>query len=171
MLYCDHPQYNVTGGADVATPGPSVRMSSSIKAQCDFGMGRWLADAGCGHDLVSTSLALKGGGKACIRVGAPKYLDTADGITSVTEEMTMHVPQLDEMAEIMCLTNVPFVISVGERCDAMEYAFFWPPFSEHPFFVKPDGARADGRLGKHPVPHRRNGGPCLPGSEERWTGY
>jgi hypothetical protein len=21
------------------------------------------------------------------------------------------------------------------------YAFFWPPFSEHPFFVKPDGTK------------------------------
>jgi hypothetical protein len=23
----------------------------------------------------------------------------------------------------------------------MGYAFFWPPFSEHPFFVKPNGSR------------------------------
>jgi hypothetical protein len=61
---CDHPQYIVTDGADVATPGAGVRMSRTIKAQRDFGIRRWLADAGCGHDLVSTSLVLKGGGEA-----------------------------------------------------------------------------------------------------------
>jgi hypothetical protein len=62
--YCDHPQYNVTDVADMASPGSSVRMGSTIMAERDFGMRRWLADTGCGRDLVSTSLVLKGGGKA-----------------------------------------------------------------------------------------------------------
>jgi hypothetical protein len=121
---CDHPQYNV------ATPGPSAGMSSTIKAQRDFGVRRWLADTGCGRDLVSTSLVLKGGGEANIRARAPTYLNISDGII---EEMTMCIPQLDEMAERLCLMNAPSVLSVGERCVTMGYALFWPPFSGHPF--------------------------------------
>jgi hypothetical protein len=107
-------------------------MSSAIKVQ---------RDAGCAHDVVSTSLVLKGGGKTYIRVRAPKYLDAANRIIAVTKEKTMYIPQLDEMAEIMCLANTPSVFSIGKRCVTMGYAFFWPPFSDYPFFVKPDGAR------------------------------
>jgi hypothetical protein len=33
------------------------------------------------------------------------------------------------------------VFSIGKRCLEMGYAFYWPPFSERPFFVKPDGSR------------------------------
>jgi hypothetical protein len=33
------------------------------------------------------------------------------------------------------------VISIGKRCLEMGYAFYWPPYSESPFFVKPDGTR------------------------------
>jgi hypothetical protein len=38
LFYCDRPQYNVTDGADMATPGSSVRMGSAIKAEHDFGV-------------------------------------------------------------------------------------------------------------------------------------
>ena len=31
--------------------------------------------------------------------------------------------------------------TVGKRCLEMGYAFYWPPYSESPFFVKPDGTR------------------------------
>jgi hypothetical protein len=31
--------------------------------------------------------------------------------------MTMRIPQLDEVAEIMRLANAPNVLSIGERCD------------------------------------------------------
>jgi hypothetical protein len=116
-------------------------MSRTIKAQNDFGIRRWLADTGCGDDLVQTSLVLKGGGKAYIRMRAPKYLNTATGLTSITKEMTMCIPQLDEMAEMLCCQNSPEVISIGKRCLEMGYAFFWPPVSKRPFFIKPDGTR------------------------------
>jgi hypothetical protein len=153
MFYCDHPQYMVTDATDVATPGAGVRMSRTIEAQRDFGMRRWLADTGCGRDL-----ALKGGGQAYIRMRAPEYLNTANGLTSITKEMTMHIPQLDEMAEMLCLQNKPSVLSIEKICLEMGCALFWLPFSEHPFFIKPDGARivmdVEGNI------------PCLAGGNE-----
>jgi hypothetical protein len=69
--------------ADMAVPSVSIRTSHSLKTQRDFGIRHWLADVGCGRDVVSSSLVLKGGGKAYIRLRAPKYLDTANGVTSI----------------------------------------------------------------------------------------
>jgi hypothetical protein len=68
-------------------------------------------------------------------------MNTANGVTSIAKELTMYIPQLDEMAEVLCGDKVPAVISIGKRCLETGYAFYWPPFSERPFFAKPDGSR------------------------------
>jgi hypothetical protein len=141
MFYCEHPQYMKTEKADVAAPRVSVRASQGFKAQRDFGIRGWLADPGCGPDVVSSSLVLNGGGEASRRLRAPKYLNTANGVASITKEMTMCIPQLGEVAEILCREKTPAVISIGKRCVEMGYAFYWPPFSENPFFIEPDGTR------------------------------
>jgi hypothetical protein len=125
----------------MAAPGATVRIGSETKAARDFGIRRWFADAGRGRDLVSSSLVMQAGGKAYIRVKPPKYPNVANGITAVAKGVTMRIPQLDEITDIMCLTHTPSVLSIGKRCVTMGYTFFWPPFSEHPFFVKPDGGR------------------------------
>jgi hypothetical protein len=101
----------------MTAPGTNVRVGSTIEAEHDFGVRRWLADTGCGRDLVSTSVVLKGGGKAYIRVRAPKYLNAANGITAVARGMTMYIPQLDEMADVMCLTNTICPQRRRKMCD------------------------------------------------------
>jgi hypothetical protein len=53
----------------------------------------------------------------------------------------MYIPQMGEMIDAMRLSHTPSVLSIGERSVTMGYAFFWPPYSEHPFFVKPAGSR------------------------------
>jgi hypothetical protein len=70
-------------------PGVGVRMNRSAEAQHDFGIRRWLADTGCGRDLVQSSLVLSRGGEAFMRLRVPKYLNTANGLTSIHQEMTM----------------------------------------------------------------------------------
>jgi hypothetical protein len=52
MFYCEHPQHLTTQSEDMAAPSVAVRTSLSLKKQRDFGIRRWLADAGCGRDLV-----------------------------------------------------------------------------------------------------------------------
>jgi hypothetical protein len=116
-------------------------VNRTLKLQRDFGIRRWLADTGCGHDLVQTSLVVRERGEAYIRLRAPKYLTSANGLTSITKEMTMYLPQLDEMAEMLCCPSTPSDISIGKRCLEGGYAFHWPPYSQHPFFIKPDGTR------------------------------
>jgi hypothetical protein len=112
LFYCVHPQYNVTDGAEVATPGANVRIGSTIKAERDFGVRRWLADAGCGRDLVSTSVVLKGWGNAYVRVRPPNYLNVAhegddnvhptvgrDGRRNVSREHTICPQYRQEMCD------------------------------------------------------------------------
>jgi hypothetical protein len=135
MFYCERPQHAKTQTADMAAPSVGIRTSQNLKVRRDFGIRRWLADAGC------SSLVLKGRGKAYIRLRAPKYLNTSNGVASITKEMTTHIPQLDEMAEVLRGERTPAVLSVGKRCLEIGHAFCWPPFSENPFFIKPDGAR------------------------------
>jgi hypothetical protein len=76
-----------------------------------------------------------------MRMRAPKILNTVNGLTSIAKEVTMHLPQLDEMADVLCFQNTPSVISIGGRCIGKGYAFCWPPHSQNPFFVKPDGTK------------------------------
>jgi hypothetical protein len=141
LVYCDHPQYNVIRTAEMATPGAVVGIGSKTKAPRDFGVRRWLADSGCGHDLVASSVVIEAGGKDYIQAKPPKYLNTANGITAVAKGVTMFMPQINEMEDIMCLSHTPSVLSISERCVTIGHAFFWPPYSEHPFFVEPDGSR------------------------------
>jgi hypothetical protein len=100
LYHCDHPQHFVRELTETATPVVGVQMNRDIEVRRDFGIRRWLADTGGGHDLVQSSLVANKGGQAFIRLRAPKYLNTANGLTSINQEMTMYRPQLDEFAEI-----------------------------------------------------------------------
>jgi hypothetical protein len=166
LYYCDHPQHFARGLTETATPGVGVQMNRSAKAQHDFGIRRWLADTGCGHDLVQSSLALSRIGEAFIRLRAPKYLNAANGPTSIRQEMTMCIPQSDEMAEMLCCENTPSVISIGERCLEMGCAFYWPPYSENPSFVKPDDTHVVVTV-ENNIPYLTggNGNTACPGAE------
>jgi hypothetical protein len=118
-----------------------VQVNRRNKDRYDLGIRRWLADAGCGYDLVQTSIVGDLGGQLLIRLREPKYLQTANGVTSLHHEITMYIPQLDELAEILRVRNTPSAISIGKTCVEMGYCFHWPQYSESPFFVKPDGTR------------------------------
>jgi hypothetical protein len=141
LFYCERPQHFVRELTETAMPVAGMRVNRDTRVRRDFGIRRWLADTGCGRDLVQSSLAMNRGGQAFIRLRAPNYLNAANGLTSIHQEMTICIPQLDEFAEILCCESTPSVISIGKRCLEMGYAFYWPPYSESPFFVKPDGTR------------------------------
>jgi hypothetical protein len=129
LFYCERPQYLAMMNADVAAPAPSGHVNRKRKVEYDFGIRRWLADTGCGHDLVQTSLVVRRGGEAYIRMRTPKYPNTADGLTSIAWEVTMYLPQLGEMADMLCCRNTPSVISIDNRCIDEGSAFSWPPYS------------------------------------------
>jgi hypothetical protein len=138
---CEHPQYLAMMIIDAAAPASGDYANRKRKIEYDFGIRRWLAGTGCRRDLVRTSLVAKRGGEAYMRMRAPIYLNAANGRTSIAKQVTMFLPQLDEVADVLCCQNTPSVISIGERCVGGVSGFYWPPRSQNPFFIKPDGAK------------------------------
>jgi hypothetical protein len=98
----------------VAAPGVVARIGSKTKAARDFGVRRWLADTGCGRDLVASSVVVEAGGEDYTQVKPSKYLNTANGIAAVAKGVTMCIPQLGEVADVMCLTHTPSVLGIGK---------------------------------------------------------
>ena len=45
--------------------------------------------------------------------------------------------------ESVVMPETPSVISVGERCMAFGYGFYWPLWSQKPYLTTPAGGRVD----------------------------
>jgi hypothetical protein len=131
LFYCEHPQYFARELTEKAIAVTGVQVDRKNVGKYDFGIRRWLADAGCGYDLVQTSIVEYLGGQSLIRLRESKFLQTANGATSLHHEITMRIPQLDEFTEILRAKNTPSVVSIGGRCVAMGYCFHWPQYSEN----------------------------------------
>jgi hypothetical protein len=99
-------------------------MASSVPASVfNSGADRWIADTGCGYDLVQQDVVA--------RVKAPRRpcseetirLDTANGVVEITEQVVLNVPELNEEVRACVLDATPAVLSVGRRCMEHGYAF------------------------------------------------
>jgi hypothetical protein len=97
LFYCDHPQHFMRELTETAMPVTGVQMNRDSRVRRDFGIRRRLADAGCGYDLVQSSIVANQGGQSFIRLQAPKYLNTANGLTSIHQEITMCIRQLTNL--------------------------------------------------------------------------
>ena len=65
-------------------------------------------------------------------------LATANGVTSVDDEIALRVEALDETIKPFVLESTPSVLTVGWRCMELGYEFRWPARSA-PIFTCPDG--------------------------------
>jgi hypothetical protein len=97
LFYCEHPLYFMHELAETAMAVTGVQVNRRNQDRYDLGIRRWLAVTGCGYDLVQTSIVEDLGGQSLIRLREPKYLQTANGVTSLHHEITMYIPQLDEL--------------------------------------------------------------------------
>ena len=66
-------------------------------------------------------------------------LDTANGTTVANETVLMQIGALQENIEPHLLEDTPDVMTVGRRCQEHGYGFAWDPFSDQPYYTKPDG--------------------------------
>ena len=97
----------------------------------------WLADTGCGHDLVSEK-DVKAMAKSIRRAKEPIVFSTANGAVPSYWYIAMKMPELNEVVNPRVLQDAPSVLSVGQRCMDMGYTFVWPSGSA-PYFVLPTG--------------------------------
>ena len=116
----------------MATALPMVR-----KPVLEARISKWLMDTGSGLDLVSKS-DVRNMKHMVVSSENPVMLATANGITSVDQEIALRVEALDETIKPFVLESTPSVLTVGWRCMELGYEFHWLPRSA-PTFTCPDG--------------------------------
>ena len=99
---------------------------------------QWMLDSGCGCDLVSTGSIAKIR-KFAKKSKSEKVFATANGLTIADEEISMNIPELDQTVTATILEDTPDVLSLGYRCAALGYEFYWPAWSKNPTLTHPDG--------------------------------
>ena len=111
--------------------------TSSTERQMRDGYPRMLiADTGAGVNLMSRHELDSDAIDRIENLARPIRLNTANGVISTDEVLPMELPVMDDTLDFVLLENTPAVVSVGERCMAKGYGFYWPPNGD-PFFVLP----------------------------------
>ena len=116
----------------IATEPCAPAVASSMDARM------WLCDTGCPCDLTSKKALDHEGRKMIQQADVPQVFNTANGQIRADTTVTMQIPHLMETIEPYLLPNTPDVISIGRRCVREGYGFYWPPFSEEPYFEIPE---------------------------------
>ncbi len=98
----------------------------------------WVADIGCGHDLIPRSIVEDRDFPIMSAPGDGLSFSTATGKTEVAEVADVQVPELDEVVSPYILEAIPPVLSVGARRMPHGFTFTWLA-GECPYFVWPDG--------------------------------
>ena len=104
----------------------------------DSPVDSWIVDSGSGNDLTDNRNVdpLRPHWRPLLR---PFPLSTAGGRIEATHRVPLYVSELNETVEPMILPDIPDVLSLGRRCVAEGYDFWWPRYSMSPQFTLPNG--------------------------------
>jgi len=95
-----------------------------------------IADTGAGLHLVSRREMMTDQKESVQELERTVRLNTANGVIEANEFLPLDIPALGDTLDCVVLEDTPAVISVGERCEARGFGFYWPPYQQ-PFFVLP----------------------------------
>ena len=135
-------------GAD-STPACAVRFSDNIEV-VEFARGSpakaasakyvlkdyddptedrmWLLDTGCPVDLVQTNTLTDEQLARREKAECPIALDTANDRVEADQCVLMQVDGIFEQIDPLCLAATPSVLSLGKRCRANGFGFYWHPY-------------------------------------------
>ncbi|MCP3883502.1 MAG: hypothetical protein GY701_34620, partial [Sulfitobacter sp.] len=157
---CFDPAQPLCSGAGVSTP-PAAPAAG--RADYDYIERRWLMDTGCGYDLVcKTSLQDLDFENVNNRADAI-LLQTANGPAQCTQTVPQQIGPLGVQADPYVLESTPDVLTIGYRCEALGYGFYWEPYSSTPILVKPSGRQIH-LQSEHYVPYLYDYDICPPGT-------
>ncbi len=123
-----------SGGAPGDAGGP---MAAGI-ARTLNPVKRWVADTGCGNDLIPRAMVESADPPVTSVSDASVQFQTANGTAEAAEVADVQVSELDEIVSPYILEETPSVLSVGARCMHLGYSFIWLA-GECPYFIRPDG--------------------------------
>ena len=98
----------------------------------------WVIDTGTGNDLCRKGIK----GVRTAR-NAKIVVDTANGPVEPDTQVTVALDALNEDADCIELPDTINALTVGRRCAAHGYGFYWEPWHQKPTFLKPDGDHVD----------------------------
>ena len=84
---------------------------------------RWIADTGCGKDMISRKHA-RAYEHHLIEI-QPVRFGTANGVTEANEGLPITIPELDMKATPYVMASTPALMSVGMRVE--HHSFVWLP--------------------------------------------
>ena len=96
-----------------------------------------LADTGASVDLANRKNMSDRERKSERKSEHSLSLQTAKGSTSANTQITRDLGKLGIKIQPHVLDDCPDVISVGRRCKREGFGFYWPPWSEKPYFTTP----------------------------------
>ena len=112
-------------------------LAAKKKGPIEANIGLWLMDTGSAIDLVSSDdiAPMK---HLIVSSDAPLQLWTANGYSSVDQEIALEVKLLGERIKPYVVRSSPAVLSIGWRCLELGYSFYWQA-GKMPVLVCPDG--------------------------------
>ena len=127
--------------------------------------GRWLADTGCGHDLIGARVANSCGLPVVVGRPPPSF-DTAGGPAQAQAQVRVRIDSIGETAEPWVLEDCPPVASIGRRCQNNGFSFIWPA-GKSPYFITPHSKIVDLTV-ERGIPYiTSDARPRVPGACER----
>ena len=134
--------------------GKNARMMATTPKHPKANVKYWLADTGCGYDLVSRKHVAKVEDRIK-KSNHPLTFCTANGATEASADILLHVDELDEEIEPFVMASTPAVLSIGRRCIDFGYEFRWPA-GKLPYFITPSGVKVT-LIVEDYVPYLRTG--------------
>ena len=132
-------------------PGASQRSCAATSLSCP---DCWIADTGCGYDLLSYKWVDDADRKRLKNTADPLLFAGVGGTKAAKLKLLLRCPELGGTVEPLVMDDTPDVISIGWRCVELGWSFWWPPILTSPTADAPSGPRRGvQRAGAHPL-HR-----------------
>ena len=135
------PQELLEGISQVSSEAPvglSHEAMAAIASAERLGKAVWIMDTGSGLDLVSEEAVQDLPPEQWHRLVRLILLDTAGGESEADTSVIFKLDQLDEDVNALVLPSIPYVLSLGRRCQNEGYGFWWPPYGL-PHLMLPSG--------------------------------
>ena len=121
---------------DYVSPAPLL--PAAVAASDRIGPDAWVADTGCGYDLISMDDVPVRFRKLAEMADHTYSFYSATGDTAASKTIPIQSRALGETVKPLILKSTPAVLSIGMRCNDLGYWFEWQPF-QLPRLWKPDG--------------------------------
>ena len=101
----------------------------------------WIADTGCGFDLLCMKWVDETDRKRLSKPDNPMLFSGVGGTKAAELKLRLQSPALGGTVEPLVMENTPDVLTIGRRCVELGWSFWWAPYSLHPTLTTKEGKK------------------------------